>query len=282
MKCPNCGEEVSPGNLYCPKCLEEVPWVSEYNTVETLESKNEYDRRKRIQAVKKQLKKYYFVQRRRRIFVVVFLTITCVSMAGGGCAYYAYHSHNSYGYQYQKAENKYRLGSYESALEYIERALELDPDHEEAYVLLSQILYASGDEDGAKKVLAANILNFEQNEQMYRQLIQLYEEAGEYEKIKELLDSCEDSGIRQKFDSFITPDPVTNYETGTYNKKFKLKISGSCEEIYYTLDGSVPSKNSIKYEGPIQIDKGVTEIYIIGYSHLGIPSDVVYRKYVVE
>ena len=35
MKCPSCHKEVEKGSLYCPHCLSEIPWVREFDSVET-------------------------------------------------------------------------------------------------------------------------------------------------------------------------------------------------------------------------------------------------------
>lgn len=42
-------------------------------------------------------------------------------------------------------------------------------------------------------------------------------------------------------------------EPGFYEESFKLEMSTKSGTIYYTLDGTVPDKNSIKYENPILI-----------------------------
>ena len=41
MKCPKCHKEVEKGSLYCPYCLSEIPWVREFDTVETLMKKKQ-------------------------------------------------------------------------------------------------------------------------------------------------------------------------------------------------------------------------------------------------
>lgn len=43
-------------------------------------------------------------------------------------------------------------------------------------------------------------------------------------------------------------------ESGFYNEDFELLLFAPTNEIYYTLDGSDPTKDSLKYDGKIKID----------------------------
>ena len=36
MKCSKCGANMQDGTLYCPVCGQEVQWVPDYSTLETL------------------------------------------------------------------------------------------------------------------------------------------------------------------------------------------------------------------------------------------------------
>ena len=58
MKCPKCHKEVEKGSLYCPHCLAEIPWVREFDSVETQMKKQQQrkpvkgEKENRIQAEK--------------------------------------------------------------------------------------------------------------------------------------------------------------------------------------------------------------------------------------
>ncbi len=47
--------------------------------------------------------------------------------------------------------------------------------------------------------------------------------------------------------------PVFSRDSGIYSKEFDLELSSETGDIYYTLDGSEPTKDSVKYEKPIHI-----------------------------
>ena len=65
-------------------------------------------------------------------------------------------------------------------------------------------------------------------------------------------------------------------------KVHEVEISGECEKIYYTLDGTIPDEDSKIYTGPIKLKEGVTVLYAYGVNEKGIPADIIYRKYVLE
>ena len=46
---------------------------------------------------------------------------------------------------------------------------------------------------------------------------------------------------------------IFSKSSGFYKKEFILRLYAPTKEIYYTLDGSEPDKNSIKYEKPIVV-----------------------------
>lgn len=282
MKCPNCGTEIERGTFFCPKCLEEIPWVPEYHTMETIQNQNAYKKDKRMEDIKEHIRQRYLKKRRRKKIILTVSMISLFLLSASVVGYHVVNNYHSYGYQYHQAEKCYEEGDYDKALEHIDRAISLESMHEEAYRVLSEILVARKDVAGAIKVIETRLPDFAESEILYGELISLYEREGRPEKIKKLLDACKSSKVRKAFSVYITPDPKINYSTGRYRSNLDIKLYGKEVTFYYTLDGSEPDKNSQKYEQPISISKGVTELKVIAYSRLGIPSDVIYRKYTIS
>lgn len=280
MKCPKCGEEVKQGSLFCPNCLEEIPWVAEYNTLDTMEKKSRLEHKKRISLAKAQAKRYLPARRKRR---TLFVLAVCMLLAYliGMASYRQYRNTHSYAWQYQKAEQCFKAGQLDKALEHVDKAIMLEGFHVEAHHLMARILEAEDDVEGAIKVLEACLLDFSDRSVIYEELIFLYLKSGQPEKIKILLDDCSHPQIKREFGSYITADPQISHDTGSYSKHLQVEISGSCEKYYYTLDGTDPDRTSPCYLHPIEITEGTTELRVIGYSSIGVPSDVIFRRYVV-
>lgn len=66
------------------------------------------------------------------------------------------------------------------------------------------------------------------------------------------------AGMRYGISGSNNGDIVFSKDSGFYKDEFKLRLYAPSQEIYYTLDGSEPDRNSFKYEGFILI-KDATE-----------------------
>jgi len=76
--------------------------------------------------------------------------------------------------------------------------------------------------------------------------------------------------------------PEFSASSGTYNDEFELEITANSDsEIYYTIDGSYPSVNSISYSEPITISE-TTCIRAIAYSDDKVKSIPSAREYKIE
>lgn len=280
MKCPKCGAEVKPGSLYCGECLQEIHWVPEYNTVETLLNK---EKKAKMQMLKNQarhleeLRKKTMPDLKKRVLAVLaVLAAVCVCLVVYLCR------ENSYSAQYSLAKGFYEQEQYDKALEYADKAMSLNPQKDGAPILLAQILKARGDLAGAVKILEGNLRYHESSQKYYMNLIMLYEETRRPDKIKSLIQQADSELIHKNFAYYLCPDPEISPKTGTYDEELTVEIQVQDGiKYYYTLDGSIPTSESPRYQQPIFIGKGVTELNVVGENVFGITSDVLYRKYTV-
>lgn len=270
MKCPKCNAEVERGNLYCPHCLQEIHWVSEYNTVETLMQKASRSQmliRKKEHMEKKQKKKIRWL---------ILLGIL------GLCACIFWCVDHSYLVQYSLARRAYRAKDYEHALEYADKALTISPEKAKAAILLSQALEKQGELEGAIKVMEGDLQKHMDSPAYYERLIGLYEKAHQPEKIKRLIQDPDSQALRETFAHYLCADPDIRPQTGVYDDQIKVSIAEQeGVRYYYTLDGSTPTRESPLYQGPFSVGEGVTEVYVLGVNAYGLTSDVIYRRYTV-
>lgn len=79
---------------------------------------------------------------------------------------------------------------------------------------------------------------------------------------------------------FISYEPKFSINPGVYNEDIKLKINGN-GDIYYTLDGSIPTKDSNKYKGEINLDK-TTVVRAISIQDDKRVSEVLTGTYIIK
>ena len=280
MKCPHCGKEVKPGTLFCPKCLTEIQWVPEYNTVETLIRQKEKERDHTKKTETKTKKLFVIGKKWKKIFLCGILMLLLLVLALVGLNFY---QANSYVYQYKTGVRALGQGDYQKALEHIDAALVLEPDNPNANLMLASIFEAQKDYSSVEKILTVFLKQHPDNREAYSLLLKSMEKNGDLEEIRDFMKQCTNPDILDEFSEYICPDPVTNLKSGTYREeKASITLEGDCEKIYYSFDGTKPDENSSVYSGPIQIKKGVTILYAYGVNEKGIPSDVIYRKYVLK
>lgn len=285
MKCTNCGAEFEDGTLFCPKCGKEVQWVPEYHTLETIlrqkELMEQEKKKKELEAQKErerqQRKAEQERRRKRKKNMILGSCAAVVVVAAGLGLFFVYQTqHNSFDFQMAQAETKFSNKNYEDAMKYVQQALALRPDSVEANILQAKIYLKNEDEAAALDILLEVVKEFPDNTSAYGELLRLYENQEEYEKIRDLMANASEE-MQDMYQSYVCPLPTVSQGGGEYTEALSLEFNNLLEgtQVYYTLDGSKPDTSSQKYEGPISLEEeGKITLKYIAYNEKNIPSEV--------
>lgn len=290
MKCANCGAELKVGCIYCSVCGHEAQIVADYNVLEDdylkalLEEENKAKEKpqvtpkeKKKTPVKKQKKKKHWFP------VIMAVLVICVVLALVIVMSVKKQRENSFDYQYTQGILAEKDKDYTGAVQYLQRALELDEDNTEVMMRLAGI-YEKEEDSSLEENMLSKLLKLEpENEDAYEMLIALYDSQKKYTKITELYEKLKDTKLKGLFESYVILPPEFGEEEGTYHEEMTVELTAQSGcTIYYSLGGLDPVTNGRVYDGPVSLKEGETEIRAVAKDERGFYSDVAAAKYKIE
>ena len=306
MKCAKCGAEIRPGCVYCSNCGQEAQIVTEINILEddllrsmldeesekTKETVSAEDKcrkssessdTKQAERGRKQKKSRQQKKKQLRMLTILLIVLAAACLTAGGIL--RYQRANSAAYQLKRAQEAFEQKNYTSALDYVNRALQLEDGSEDALLLQGQIYQMMKEDDQAETILLKVIEQNPDCTEAYESLLELYDENGSYEQILALKEKTTNPDILSLFDTYLVETPVIDVKSGTYKEfqEVKLSVKGKSLEIYYTLDGSIPTKKDTLYEDVVSIEKqGKTTLTAVAMDKNGRYSEPVSAQYDIE
>ncbi len=299
MKCPHCGNEMVEGHLICEVCGEEIRIVPDFEpeiensiteTLTTLAAEQDEKDNGQVQPESvEQIEEFTEPEEEntdgRRIWVIASLVIFFV-VAFVTYGAYAYHI-QTVEYQIDKAREHAANGSYTEAIACLEAAYEKNPAEARLLFQEADYYYVQEDHTSAIRVLYRIIDNgnfpYEDVEEAYNKIITIYANQGAYGEINDLLKSCPESDVINMFQSYLAMEPEFSYVEGNYAEVIPLKLSSNTSgTIYYTIDGSLPNKNSEIYTAPLFLEDGEHTIRAFFVNDYGIESEIVTKKYIIN
>ncbi len=292
MKCPKCGKELKDGQLYCEECGNEIRIVPDFEPEfeleihETLSGLAEeivvQDKDDDI-AEKIKTKTWYQRIRNGKHFSVIGVILTMLFVFLSVFAGISTYQYNSYNFQTNKAIQFAKTKNYVRAILYMKRALSISNEDETGTLLLADYYNKDGQTENAVITLQDYITTYDDNEDAYRMLINIYESSKDYEAINDLLLDCEDENIVMQFNSYVAFPPEFSLQEETYDQVVPLKLSANTTgKIYYTMDGKEPTKTSDEYTAPIFLEKGEYVIKAIFINQNGMVSNCAEKKFTIE
>ena len=312
MICPNCGNEIAEGHLYCEVCGEEIRMVPDFDiqveesinvSLSSLaddvnkpvideEALNSYTTKELpVDKVKESLNKD-FSYKNYLLKIVKKIPIARVVLAFAICVviimsiFIAIRSFSEPSISenvYAKARKHYDAGEYSKTIEMLRDVTDSEDWDYNCAVLLSDSYMELHKYDEAIAILTESYKLEPDKTDLVRRLMEAYISANDIQSACNLLKETNDTEILSKYSEYLPKPPVFSLESGTYTDDDTLSImSDEYEEVYFTLDGSEPTINSQRYETPFIFDVGEHTITAITANQYGITSDPVQKKFIIE
>ena len=282
MKCIKCGAELPEGKLYCENCGEDVHIVPDFEPEvesqidETMTLIMDEIEEQDSKVLRKSGNPLFFIG----LGIFVFVGI-CVSV------YALWYLFTSAEYQLNRG-NYYSLnGDYHKAIEYYEKACNLDNENISLLWRIAECYNNLNDfehyESWLFRIVKSPIASEKDVEKAYNRLILLYAEKNDYQTIDSLVKGCNNVNVMERYSPYLVAEPVFSHEAGFYKEIIPLKIT--CEEdeiVYYTVDGSLPTTESDICNNIIFLDSGEYVIKAICVNKYGVVSKVITKEYQIE
>ena len=295
MICPKCGKEILEGHMYCEDCGCEINLVPEFeakveehisdgiqsvvdkaNLQEDSDKQSEEDAQDETEPKKKHL----FYISGSLIAILVFL-LTATSL--GAITIW---KHSSF-VQEMLVEYYTDDEDYAQAISYLEDTVKESPEKISLRFRLCELYMSMGDEQTALDIYddIANdaSYSFEERVASIERMIAYYANKKNYTWIAKYLSGLEDEKMQMAFLDYMVSPVTFSQAEGNYTSLITLKLtSNAIGTIYYTTDGTKPTKNSTKFMNTIFLEPGVNVISAMFVNDYGVSSDVVTKKYVIE
>ncbi len=293
-KCVKCGAEIPDGRMHCPECGFEVRMVPDYNPMDEVLAGQiggavpgpdnrrrsarpdpQQEARRRRNKKKAQMARK---RKRRRAALLMFLMLLILAFAVGFVIY-----RSSYTGLVHRGQNAFNKDMYDEALGLFNKAIKKAPSKAPAYRGYYQAMMALGDEETAEKKLLEVVGEYPDQVDLYKVLFQFYIDCDTSYEIANVLETIEDESVRKKLAAYDVEQPEASLEEGDYDDVQQVSLSADdAKAIYYTVDGTDPSKTSKKYDGPIQLSEGETVLQAIAVNDKGIESLIKSFTYNIE
>lgn len=203
----------------------------------------------------------------------------------------------------QQASKQLSLGEkylseleYENAIIAFNKVIEIEPMNMKAYIGLAAAYEGLGQTEDAMEVLEAAIIIIkdtnedtkevlDNSEDVYIKLAELYVNKGYNEKsFRILLEGYDltDSNTIAKLLKDYFPEIEASVKPGTYAEAQLISLISKGNKIYYTLDGSEPTKESEVFVNPIEVCEGRTTLKAVVENEYGELGEIKLYSYIIN
>ncbi|MCR5441480.1 MAG: chitobiase/beta-hexosaminidase C-terminal domain-containing protein [Lachnospiraceae bacterium] len=303
MKCQKCGAEIPEGSLYCEKCGQDIHIVPDFkefaekkaeDTVKSMLSNLDDDEadfgrspegandeipyRDTSGSVPEKKHRTGWI----RFALIAVLTLILVT---AGLAFFNRSSGTDY--LFEQAREAAEHGDIARAVAILEDVSAEDSSDVDVLLYLALLYKDQGDtvkyENLLLQIAGLPFATSEQNAAAYEGLLAIYFESEDYVSMADLLQTCNNLEIREKYIDYCLMIPEFNLDSGYYgtDQLLKITVPGNAR-IYYTLDETAPNEESFEYIVPLLLTKGEYHIKVCTVNAHGVWSPISEVNYVIE
>lgn len=219
-----------------------------------------------------------------KIFIIALLLGIVLACIFGIRAIVKLTEKHSADYYYELGQKSFADKNFEEALDHYEDGLDVEPENMKIKYAMADCYLASGQDTNAVFILK-EIANEHPNvsSEAYEKIFQIYYDNNDWAAINDILLTCEDESIVNKFQEYLCKKPKYSVDSGEYEDMITLELSAAPNGfIYYTTDGSDPDESSNLYTDPLYLESGEYDIKSIFISEYGVKSEVAEEKYNIK
>lgn len=186
-----------------------------------------------------------------------------------------------------KGNAKFDTAKYSEAIKHYETAGKWKKKKQDVYLCLAKTYCELEDFDKAGKIIDYAIENKITTkdsgiEQLHIMRIKIFSAAGKLSDAENYINALSDQYIVKKIHESRPKDLTYSPMQGSYDVTLKMTIEvREGETVYYTTDGSYPTKFSAVYTEPIKIVNGITKVNAISVNADGLISPLLTVNYEV-
>jgi len=274
--CSNCGETLGEDALYCSNCG--------YKNID-----DQNNQLKNISIPKtNKIKSFKFLFLLIPIIIIIAIVMWGLNKSTPGNDTKSVIKQLSLGEQYLSDMD------FEQAVIAFNKINQNDAKNVQAYIGLAKAYIGLEKSEDAIQALEKGIVQVKNekeyngtilvgSEDLYINLSEIYKNTGNPSKAYDVLNQgfalIDSERLHKLLEDYI-PKVQVSVPSGNYDAPQTVTISNSnAKYIYYTLDGSEPTKESSIYNEPIILEDGTVALKILAVSDLGVMGDIQDFKY---
>lgn len=192
---------------------------------------------------------------------------------------------NSYHYNYEMGMTLYKENNYIDAIKHLEIAFDSTEGKKNLDMMytLSEAYKNTGNADKAIEILETALAYNKLNDKTLSSLLRLCYDNKKGDKINKIIEEYKDSKIKSILSEYIVAVPTTSENPGDFSEAIELMLLAQDDcAIYYTVDGSTPTNNSIRFTDSIKIEKDTVTVKAIAVNEIGVKSEVGEFKFTID